>query len=246
MKRLERYATVGDMANALFAAQARISSGDLKPARPGEGASAEEIANWNKENGVPEKPDGYALKLTDGLVVGEADKPIVDAFTKRVHALGWNSEQVSTAVDFLLGQQEVAVQQRHQADADQKVKALVELRETYGDGYEGMRKNVKALYEAMPKEVAEQFALGRLADGTLIGDSPAVVKWLADIAQQLNPVAAVMPGMSGAGAVQAIESELASLKKMMGDTNSEYWKGPSAQRNQARYRQLLDATSTKK
>jgi hypothetical protein len=36
-------------------------------------------------------------------------------------------------------------------------------------------------------------------------------------------------------------AELDGLRKMMGDQNSEYWKGPKAEANQKRYRELIDA-----
>ena len=59
---------------------------------------------------------------------------------------------------------------------------------------------------------------------------------------QINPIATVVPG-SGTNAVQAVENELADLRKMMGDHSSEYWKGPMAAKHQARYKELVGAVS---
>ena len=104
----------------------------------------------------------------------------------------------------------------------------------------------KTRYEIFKaQQFAERMMTGRMADGTLIGDDPAVVRWFAQMSRQLNPIGVAMPGMSGAGAMQAATTELAELRKQMADTNSAYWKGKDSARLQARYRELLEATKTK-
>ena len=42
---------------------------------------------------------------------------------------------------------------------------------------------------------------------------------------------------------QAIAGELEKLTKMMGNRNSDYWKGPNATKNQARFRELTEANN---
>ena len=81
LKKLGRYASPQAALDALFNAQARISSGELK-APLKEDATPEEKAAWRAENNIPETPDKYELKLSDGLIVGDADKPLVDDFLK--------------------------------------------------------------------------------------------------------------------------------------------------------------------
>src|SRR3546814_3644725 len=49
-------------------------------------ATPEQIAEWRKEQGIPEKPEDYDLKFDNGLVIGEADKPLVAEFLKASHA----------------------------------------------------------------------------------------------------------------------------------------------------------------
>src|SRR5437899_6272156 len=84
LARLQRYGSVKDVANALVAAQNRISSGELKSALKAN-ATPEEAAAWRLENGIPETPDKYDLKMPSGIVFGEADKPFIDSYPKHPH-----------------------------------------------------------------------------------------------------------------------------------------------------------------
>ena len=84
------------------------------------------------------------------------------------------------------------------------------------------------------------FLLAADIDGTLLGDSPNFARWVVSLGREMNPIGSVVPG-SGTNAVQAVESEMAEIRKLMGDTNSEYWKGPKAAKMQDRYLELQRA-----
>jgi len=84
-KRLERYSSPKNALDALVAAQNKISSGEMQTTLKAD-ATDEERADWRETNGVPATPDGYEVNLFDGLVVGEADKPMVDSFLESAHA----------------------------------------------------------------------------------------------------------------------------------------------------------------
>ena len=45
---------------------------------------------------------------------------------------------------------------------------------------------------------------------------------------------------------KTIEAELTDMRKLMADPNSKYYKGPEAEKLQARYRDLIDADSKMK
>ena len=80
---------------------------------------------------------------------------------------------------------------------------------------------------------------GYLADRTPIRASPDAWKWLVQMEREINPAATVVPGATGDPG-KSVEGELIELKKEMANTNGPYWKGPEAEKKQARYRQLLD------
>lgn len=241
LKQLARYASPQAALDALFAAQAKIRSGDLKSTLKPD-ATPEELAAWRTENGIPESPDKYELKLADGLVVGETDKPIVDEFLKEAHEANMHPEQVNKALSWYLDKQAQAQEAQQEFDASTKDECDNALREEYGTEYRRNLQIANDLLSGAPEGVKDRLLGGRMADGTPIGNDPAVIRWLVGMAREINPVATVVPG-SGANAMQAVESELATLREKMGDHNSDYWKGPSAQRNQARYRELISATN---
>jgi hypothetical protein len=80
-KQLGRYSDLEPHSARPSRAETKLSSGEFKKALP-EGATPEELATWRKENGLPDKAEGYVekLELPKGLVLGEADKPIVAEF----------------------------------------------------------------------------------------------------------------------------------------------------------------------
>lgn len=235
MKRLERYNSPKAVVDALVAAQAKISQGVKQPLKAD--ATPEEVAAWRAENGIPEKPDGYEVSLPDGFVIGEADKPVVDSFLERMHGKNVPPDVVNEALGWYYQEQAQQMEAQAEADLDFRGKGQEELREEYGADY---RRNVRIALEVVPEDIKDEFLGGRLADGTMIGDNPAVIRWLSGMARQINPLATVVPG-TGTNAMQAMETELAGLRAKMPDKNSDYWKGPNASKNQERYRELVAA-----
>lgn len=241
LQRLERYTSPKAALDALFSAQAKIASGDLKaPLAPD--ATPEEKAAWRAENGIPDDPNKYDLTLPNGMVIGENDKVLVDDFLKIAHEGNWKQDDVKRALGWFFSKQEEAKAQQQEADMQRRLSTEDELRAEFGGDY---RRNIKvalSLLESAPEGIKDNMLGGRLADGTLIGDNPAVIKWLAALGREVNPISTVVPG-SGTNAVQAVETELAGLRKLMGDHKSEYWRGANAEKLQARYRDLTSAIS---
>lgn len=239
LKRLQRYASPSAAIDALFEAQTRISKGDLLPTLK-ENPTPEEVADYRAAHGIPTEPTGYEINLPNGLVVGEADKPLVDEFLAKAHASNMHPAQVNETLGWYFDRAEQARVAQEERDTEARMATEDTLRAEFGQDY---RVNVKIAHDMLaqaPGELKTKLLAGRLADGTLIGNDPDVIRWLTGLSRELNPIGTVVPG-SGTNAVQAVETEMAGLKKMMGDHSSEYWKGPMAAKNQARYKQLVEA-----
>lgn len=236
-KRLARYTSVDSMAEALIAAQNKIASGSLRSVLPSD-ATPEQLAEWRAENGIPEAPEAYDVALPDGLVIGEEDKPIVDEYLKAAHAANLTPQQVKTNLAWYFEQQEKQIEIQNQSDYNAKESGEEVLREVWGTEAKLNKNLVKGLIASAPGDVPDQILGARLADGTPLGSHPDTLRWLADIARQINPVATVVPG-AGTNAAQAIETELAGLQEQMKDKTSNYWKGPTAEKLQQRYRDLI-------
>lgn len=239
LKRLQRYASPQAAFDALFAAQNKISSGQIgAPLKPD--ATAEEKAEWRELNGIPEKASDYKVTLPNGLVFADRDKPVVDAFLERAHENNYTPAQVNDALAFYADQQMKAEQQLMANDIGSQQACEDILREEFGSEYRRNLIAVDEMLSAVPGSVKEQILTARTEDGVALGNDPAVVRWLVGLARELNPIGTVVPG-SGTNAVQALETEMDGLRKMMGDHKSEYWKGPNANKLQARYRELIEA-----
>lgn len=236
-KRLARYSTVDSVAEALIAAQNKIAGGTLKSALPKD-ATPEQLAEWRTENGIPEAPEAYDVTLPDGLVIGEADKPIVDDFLKAAHNANMTPEQVKGNLAWYFAEQERQIEERNQADFNAKEAGEEALREVWGSEAKLNKSLIRGLIETAPEGVPDLLIGARLADGTPLGSHPDTLRWLADLARQVNPVATVVHG-AGTNAGQSIDNELAGIEKMMGDKTSIYWKGPAAEGMQKRYRDLI-------
>lgn len=241
LKRLDRYTSPKAMADALIAAQNKIRSGELKaPTQFPVKGTDEEKATWRKDNGLPEAPDKYDLKFESGLVIGDDDKPTVDKFLAAAHADNLAPSAVKTAVKWYFDEREARIQEQQESDATLKEATEDALRAEWGGDYKRNLAMVKGLVQMAPPEISDQIMHARMPGGVAIFNDPNVLRWLSGIARVVNPAATVVPG-DGQAAHDAISDEITKLEKMMGDKRSAYWKGNDADKNQARYRDLVTA-----
>jgi hypothetical protein len=235
---LERYQSPKAAIDALIAAQNRISSGELKAPLPAN-ATPEQIAEYRQANGIPEKPDGYFAKLPDGLVIGDADKPLFESFAKGLHDLNAPPQIAQYAVKWYNDFQEQQLGRVAEADNTHKTATEDALRAEWGNDYRANINHISSFLSTAPEGVADLISNARGADGKAILNDPGTVKWLATLAREFNPVGTIVPG--GGNSMQGIESRETEITKLMGNPNSEYWKGPTAEKLQKEFRDLVDA-----
>jgi len=242
LKRLGRFTDEAAFYKSYRSLEAKLSSGEMKKALP-EGASPEEVATWRKENGIPDKPEGYVEKLAlpNGLVIGEADKPIVAEFAAAALEGNTDPAAFNKMVAKYYEIQDKQRQAQEDADASFKQSSEEALREVWqGADYRRNLTAVNNLLAGWPDGLAASILAGRDPEGRKFGDNPNFIKQLASLALELNPAATLVPvGASDPG--KSIEGRLADITAMMPDRNSEYWKGPKAELLQQEYRDLIDA-----
>lgn len=233
--RLERFPSPVDILKAMRALETK--QGELK--KPlSENPTPEELAAWRKENDIPESPDKYDLTLADGLVIGDDDKPLVGKFLEKMHGANASNPHVKAALAAYY--ELVEEQQATMAERDKAIRQQTEdaLRGEWGNEYRANVNLVSNFLDTAPNGLKERLLGARLADGTPLGNDADSLRWLASMAREANPMAAIMPGGANPDAIQ---SEMSRLEKMMGDRQSEYWKGPTAEKNQQRYLELIAA-----
>lgn len=205
-----------------------------------ENPTDDELADYRAQVGVPSEAAGYLEKLPDGLVVGDDDKPFVEKFVENMHGANAPQSSVSAALDAYYKIVEDQEASESEAANEAKNASIEALRDEWGPDYKRNLNIMNSHLETMPEAVKEVFTHGRMPDGTPVGFNAEVLKWVTGQAMEVNPVATVVPG-AGSNQAGAISDELATLEKMMGDRNSDYWKGSNATKNQARYVELVEA-----
>lgn len=239
---LKRYASPEAALDALFAARAKISSGDLTP-KLGDNPSEAELTEWRKANGIPDKPDGYEIKLSDNRVVGDDDKPIVGKFLEAMHKTNAPPAVVNSALDTYYALLDEQMADRQALDATARQQAEDALRAEYGTEY---RANINAVRNFLGsgiggKEVNDALMGARRADGTPLLSDPSVVRFLVNAVREVNPVASLMPAGSP-GTEQSLNDEISSIEAMMADPKSDWGKTNEAgERLQKRYLDLVAA-----
>ena len=239
VKTLERMASPDALWKSYSEARKELDGGK-RVKIPDASSSEEEYTNFNKALGVPDEASGYIdnLVLESGRVLGDEDRPMFDYFSERMHQAGTPPKIMATLTDAYLDFQHAQSEDQQQADHDNRVSNEIALKEELGGSFTSVTNAIGTMFSQAPPEISDLLTNGRASDGTLLGDHPTIVKWLGDLTTQLYPAAA-MQAADGDN-MQAMDDEIASLKKLSANDSSEYWTGPNAQRNQERYGDLLD------
>ena len=240
LKRLARFKSPADVYASNRELERKMSSGQV--AKLADDATADQIAAWRKDNGIPDKPEGYLENLTSGLVIGDDDKPAVGSFLTAMHSKNVAPDVVSEALDWYYKSQESAVTAQSQADKEFRAKSEDALRGEWGGEYRGNINAIKAFLDVAPTvddgiPLSNLLMGARLADGTAFGDNPAVLKWLSRLATDANPAGFVSPGVGGSQA-QSVTDEIESIKLKMRQDRPAYDKDAKLQ---ARFLQLIQA-----
>lgn len=242
LKTLDKYSDAAAFGRAHRSLLQKLSSGELKAAPqpfPEKGTDAEKAA-WKAANGVPEKPEQYAEKMTlpKGVVFGDADKPGLERLSAHAAKSNWSQSQFDAVIGAYHAELEASTNARQAADDAFHQQSEDALRSEWGNDF---RRNVNAIQNMLngaPEGVRDRLMGGRTADGKIIGDDPAVLKWWAQLSLDLNPAATILPaGMSAEGAKSRLDTLIAMSKEPM--EKSEYWTGPNAKALQKEHLDLL-------
>lgn len=232
---LNRYTTQQAMIDAHLSLKQKLDSGEFKKELSAD-AKPEEVAEYRKSHGIPDKPEDYLAKLPDGLVIGEEDKALVGSFAEAAHAANLPPAAVHTALSWYYDVQDKAMAERADLDAKAKVETEDALRIEWGQDYRANHNRVNAFLSGAPKEVADLIQGARLPDGTPFGSHAGVIGWLAKVAREINP-AGVIVGTGGDQA-KTIDDELAAIDKARRTDRRAYNRDEAMQ---ARERELINA-----
>lgn len=240
LKRLQRFQSPADVYKAHRELERKMSAGDIKAKLP-EKPTDEQLTAWRKENGIPEKPEGYLDNLPKGLVIGDDDKPMLTGYLAEVHGENASPVIVAKTLDWYYRQQEEAIAARSAADVEAWKATEDELRGEWGGEYRLNQNSITAFLDAAggdgDQSIKAMVGAARLPDGTKLLGNAAAVRWLAKMASDANPAGFVSPG-SGVGQVESLQAERDGINKVMRENRPAYDKD---EKMQARWRTLTDA-----
>jgi hypothetical protein len=250
LKTLDRFDSPAALAKAYKELTTKLSAGELRAVRPpAADATPEQLAAWRTAHGLPESAEAYlaGLALGDGMLAGEANRPLLISFAQAALAGNWNGEQYSQAVRWYFDAQDRLLAERQRADGDFKQAAVRELAREWGNDYDVNRNTVVQFCDRhFAKDLKIDLLNARLPDGSLLANHPGFNRAILAVARTVDPRGALLPNASGAG-VSSVESRIAEIEgKYMraphgSDSWKAYWTGESGSRMQQEYRGLLAA-----
>ncbi len=183
----EKFISPRDVVKSYAALQSRLGRSIVKP---GAEASAEELAAYHRQLGVPDSPAGYDLSLPESLpeqlrpdAAGEA---LQHDFVAAMHEAGASNEVVQKALDWYYGTLDQSVAQKEQANADQRAETEASLRRDWGADHE---RNLNFAQRAVRDFGDEDFVSlleTREIDGVKLGDHPSFVRAFATIGRRMG------------------------------------------------------------
>lgn len=234
LRTLERFPDPNALWKSYQSMRAKLSSGEARTL-PAD-ATPEQMMQWRLENGIPESWDRYEVELADGLQIGETDRALVNRYLEVAHRLNHTPAQVNANVGWYFDavrQQEEAV-----ADANQAAHGAceAELRGEWGAEYRATLNGIAAMLDGAPEGVKQSVLAAKNVDGTNLLNQPDVMRWLAQMSRELNPVATVVG--AGGGQLVGIEDEIAQIEGVMKENRAKY---NGDERMQERLRKLYGA-----
>lgn len=238
-KQLERFGSLKDFHKSYQEATQRIREGFKSPELP-ENPTDEQVIEYRKLIGVPNTPEEYKFNLGEGMVIGEADKPIWDLFLKEANAMNMTQaefDKVAPAYYKL----EAALKEQQEADTKELVrKNESELRGVWGTDYQAnMTINENFLTKEGGDALKETLLYGVAPDGSPLMNNPVVAKFLNDMARMQG----FSDGMAynSEGNASSVADEIKSLlDKRTGPNREAYYKDRSqVQKDTTRLNELM-------
>jgi hypothetical protein len=200
--------------------------------------TAEELAEFKAANKIPDKPEGYDDNLGNGFVWGESDKHVLDHFKTYALENNMTPAEVKKALGWYPLYQEAIINELNEADLNNAALAKNDFRATWGAAEARNLTFLRNQFES-EKGAWATIANARAPDGRRLGDNPQIMKLFLEKFKNGDPEAYDLPS-NGTTPSQNVEQEMADIKKLMGNKQSAYWKGPDAPAMQERYRNLIE------
>ena len=211
-KSLQNFSNMDDFVKSYLHSQKLVGT-DKIPV-PNKMATDED---WNavyERLGRPETPDGYKYELPKETKLEEST---LKAFSEEAHKLGLLPKQAQGIINYYNSMAEQSEQAAQVNEEAARASAEAELRKEYGPAYD--LKIAQARNLATNSLGSDFLKNTKLADGTVLGNHPQVVRAFADLASKMSEDSMVPGESTSAMTVKEIDSEIESLTQ----PGSAYW-----------------------
>lgn len=183
LKLLKRYGSLNGVVKALVEKDKLIRSGKIRRDQP-DPKDEKAMAEWRKEQGIPDDPSGYKLPDTVIKRMTDEDKPMLASFTDFAHKKGAPQAVVDIASEWYFEAAEAAEADRIAADTEAEEAAETALRKDWAHGeYKANMTLGKRYLESVPG-VGTAWSEFRGPDGRRLGDNPEFIQWASDQGRQ--------------------------------------------------------------
>lgn len=239
-KQLDRFGAEADFGKA-YREMEKLKANIKKPLP--ENPTPEQLAAYRKDNSIPETPDGYekALKLPEGVIIGEADKPIVAEFLKTVHGKNWTQEAVNDALGWYYSTQDAQQIQLKEAERLARQETITDLQSEWGPEYKASHGMIKSWLERQPDKVGDMLGGARDDNGRALLNNSTFVKWLNNHIRETDPSATILHDAAASGI--SVKERIEAIQKVIGDDPHRYYKTEEGLRMQEELGRLLQAQS---
>jgi len=182
-KIIKRYSSPRNIAKALKDAQEMIRSGKLKRDAP-DPNDEKAMAEWRREQGIPDDPTGYKLPDPVAKRLTDEDKPVLAAFTEFAHGKNAPQSVIDIASEWYVENMEKAAEASANRDREAEEAAEDALRKDWSHADFKANMTLAKRFTAEIPGVGENWTEFRGPDGRRLGDSPDFIMWAADMGRQ--------------------------------------------------------------
>jgi hypothetical protein len=229
LRQLKRYSSPTTFAKGWKEREDLIRSGKVKRDAP-DPSDAKAMAEWRREQGLPDDATGYKPPEIKGAEWTDADKPILAQFFEHAHKENLPQSAVNSALTFYKHLEQQAEQARAEADRAALDGAEDALMREWGSEFKSNLVLAKRFVSEIPG-VGEKWSEYRDDQGRRLGDNPEFVKWAADTARQRFGDATFASG----DAERRHSSRKAEIEAIMNEDMSRYTDEMAAE-----YRKILE------
>ena len=211
-KSLQNFSNMNDFVKSYLHSQ-KLVGADKIPV-PNKMATDEDWKAVYDRLGRPETPDGYKYNLPKETKLEEST---LKAFSEEAHKLGLLPKQAEGIINYYNSIAEQSEQAATVNEEAARAEAEAELRKEYGPAYD--LKIAQARNLATNTFGQDFLRDTKLADGSVLGNHPQVVRAFADLASKISEDGIVQGEATSAMTVKEIDGEIESLTQ----PGSAYW-----------------------